>query len=98
MTDIPVGIEHPLVSPGRHGRWPAVWRSQDVAIVLITLGLMVVIQWLLIESARAPARYSGLNGLAFAIFPTFVTAAGVLARARLRGLSPRDLGFVRPQN
>lgn len=95
----PVAVrEHMVVSPGRGAPWPALWRGQDVAIVLLTLGVMVLIQALMISTARAPARYNGLNGLAFAIFPTFITAAGVLVRARLRGLSWRDLGLVRPRN
>jgi uncharacterized protein len=89
--------EHERAPASRHVPWPGLWRSQDVTIVLITLGAMVLIQAYLISTARAPARYNGLNGLAFAIFPTFITAAGVAVRARLRGLTAADLGLVRPR-
>lgn len=39
----------------------------------------------------------GLRGLAFGIFPTVVTAIGLAFRARHRGISLRDMGFVRPR-
>jgi uncharacterized protein len=88
---------HPPASPGRHGPWPALWQSRDVALVLLTLGTLVSIQWVMIITARAPQHYRGLDGLAFAIFPTLLTASGVLLRARFRGVSARELGFVRPR-
>ena len=89
---------HLTVSPGRRAKWPGLWRSQDVALALLTFGVMVAIQAWLISTARAPERYRGLSGLAFAVFPTFITAAGVLVRARLRGLTGQQLGFVRPRS
>src|SRR5688572_10929373 len=98
MSHSPRGALHEISAPARHARWPALWRSQDVVIALLTLAVMVLIQALLIATARGPARYNGLNGLAFAIFPTFITATGVVLRARFRGLSARDLGLVRPRD
>src|SRR5687767_2992736 len=84
------------IPPG-NSPWPALWRSQDVAIVLLTLGAMVLIQLLLLSTARAPSRYQGLNGLAFAIFPTFITAVGLVVRARVRGVTAQQIGLVRPR-
>lgn len=63
-----------------------------------TYSAMLALQATVRIAAGGPHPEDGVSGLAFAIAPTFVTALVLARRAHRRGLSPRDLGFVRPRS
>lgn len=92
------GEAHPIASPGREARWPALWSARDALLTLAVLGQLLLLQTSLVAMTRGGAGFPFGAALALALFPSFATAATVVLSARSRGLSASQLGFVRPRS
>ena len=81
----------------------AILLTGSVLFLIVTLGYAgpswaIALYRLLTDGVIVLLWLGAAIGFGLLIVPTFVTAAGVLLRARLRGISARELGFVRPRN
>ncbi len=77
---------------------PVAWSTRDLGVILGTLVVALAVQAIVHPALERASLETGLRGVAFSVLPTIVTACAVLLRARQRGFTFADLGFVRPRS
>jgi len=85
------------LAPDPGERWPVVWRRSDVVLGLVALlgGLVIVVAFIVVTVEKDAVELDVGGALATLAFEIWIGLSVVLL-ARARGLSFRQLGYVRP--